>query len=384
MPTPKPYQRADGTTTWRVRFRHGGKNTSETFATEAEALAFCSDVEHRGADHAVQALDEDGWASRTPSLDEAAAGFLEHKTKRVRSDRTIADYARDYRNHIAPTLGRRNVGGITHRDVQRLVDGMERKGLAPRTVAHHHALLHAIILWAAHPDRAWMRTDPCADTELPRRTKKPPKGLRPAEWQAFYSVLRQVDADAADLALFLLHSGWRWSEATGLSVWDVDLPLEPGGATYVTMGRVLRRNAAGQNVVVEDAKSAAGNRRVRLTTAGAAMVARRMASAEPGGLLFTSPEGRPWNYAHFRERYWNVSAKIAGLPRVPTPHELRHTHVWWMVQAGASLPELQSRIGHASIKTTIDVYGRMVTDVGEQALDGFGRIAATGGRAALD
>lgn len=42
-----------------------------------------------------------------------------------------------------------------------------------------------------------------------------------------------------------------------------------------------------------------------------------------------------------------------------------------MAMSGASLPELQSRIGHESIKTTIDVYGRMLTDVSPTALKGF-------------
>jgi len=377
MPKPREYKRADGTTTYRVRFRHAGKNTSETFATEREALAFCSDVEHHGADHAVAMLEAQSWVAHTPDLDDAFEQWLERKRRQVRSDRTIHDYRRDYTNWISPSLGRRKVGAITQREVQQLIDNMSepghgKKGLAPRSVAHHHALLHAVMLWCMSGDRQWVRIDPCANTELPKRGKRPPKGLRPAEWQAFYRALQQIDPDAADLALFLVHSGWRWSEATGLSVWDVGL-VDP---VYVTMGRVLRRNAAGQNVVVDDAKSEAGQRRVKLPAEAGQMVARRMATAAPGGLLFTTKNGAPWNYNHFRERAWNKAAKVANLPRTPTPHELRHTHVWWMVLAGASLPELQSRIGHASIKTTIDVYGRMVTDVKDDALDGFGAIAA--------
>lgn len=382
MPTPKPYRRSDGTTTWRVRFRHGGKNTSETFATEKAALAFCSDVTHHGVDYAVRMRDEDEAASTAPTLDEAAESFFEWKSTRVRSDRTIADYRAAYKRWISPTLGRRSIAGIEQDDVQALIDTMSaktkgRKGLSPKSVAHHHALLHSIYTYATHPARAWVDHDPCAATDLPKRTKKPPKGLRPAEWQALHRALVKVDPDADDLALFLLYSGWRWSEAAGLSVWDVDLPADPlTQPVHVTMGRVLRRNAAGQYVVVEDAKSTAGHRRVALTGEAAIMVARRMVTAEPGGLLFTTKNGASWNYAHFRERAWNKAVKVANLPRVPTPHELRHTHVWWMVQSGASLPELQSRIGHASIKTTIDVYGRMVTDVSAASLTAFDALAA--------
>lgn len=376
MPKAKAYTSTDGVVTWRVRFRHGTKNTSETFTTEREAKAFASDVEHHGADYAVRLRDSDHWTNVTPSLDEVADLFLEHKAKNVRSDRTVADYRAAYQRWIAPKLGRRNVGAIAQRDVQEMVEWMRaptdgRKALSSKSVAHHHALLHQMVSWSMSETRGWVRTDPCANTELPRRTKTPPKGLKPAEWDALYRALRLINQDAADLALFLVHSGWRWSEAGGLSVWDVDL----GDPVRVTMGRVLRRNAAGQYVVVEDAKSEAGQRQVALPASAGLMVARRMVTAQPGGLLFTTQNGAAWNYAHFRERYWNPAVKAANLPRTPTPHALRHTHVWWMVLSGAALPELQSRIGHASIKTTIDVYGRMVTDVSGKVLGEFDRYA---------
>jgi site-specific recombinase XerD len=101
------------------------------------------------------------------------------------------------------------------------------------------------------------------------------------------------------------------------------------------------------------------------------MVRGRVARARPGSLVFTTKNGAAWHHPHFRSRAWEPAVDVANLARRPTPHWLRHTHVGWMVLAGASLPELQSRIGHASIKTTIDVYGRMVTDVSPVALDAF-------------
>ena len=91
MPKPREYKRADGTTTYRVRFRHAGKNTSETFATEREALAFCSDVEHHGADHAVAMLEAQSWVAHTPDLDDAFERWLERKKRQVRADRHIHD-----------------------------------------------------------------------------------------------------------------------------------------------------------------------------------------------------------------------------------------------------------------------------------------------------
>jgi integrase len=102
--------------------------------------------------------------------------------------------------------------------------------------------------------------------------------------------------------------------------------------------------------------------------------------------VFTTPVssqnglgGSQWHESNYLTRYWNPAVKAANLSRRPTPHWLRHTHVVWMALSGASLPELQSRIGHASITTTINVYGRMLSDVQPAALTAFA--AMRGGQA---
>jgi hypothetical protein len=41
-------------------------------------------------------------------------------------------------------------------------------------------------------------------------------------------------------------------------------------------------------------------------------------------------------------------------------HDLRHTHVAWLVAGGAPLPHIQARLGHESITTTIDTYGHLL------------------------
>jgi integrase len=152
------------------------------------------------------------------------------------------------------------------------------------------------------------------------------------------------------------------------------------------MDRVVRRNAAGQHVIVDEGKGQASIRRVRVDPDAARMFRRRMIGKAPGDLVFTTPVsaqnglgGSQWHESNYLTRYWNPAVKAANLSRRPTPHWLRHTHVVWMALSGASLPELQSRIGHASITTTINVYGRMLSDVQPAALTAFA--AMRGGQA---
>ena len=365
MPKPIKWVGARGKTAYRVRFRLDGKQLQESFNTKREADAFCSDIATRDARYALRVLHETE-AEGTLTLDAIAAQFFDWKETRVRSDRTVHDYRRDYDKHIKPTLGSRRAGHVLEADVQAWVDALT---LAPKTVHDRHALLHQIYAWALHPARHLVDHNPAVGTTLPKKQKKSPKGLHPNEWVALHAALRQIDKDAADLAEFLLASGWRISEAAAVTAWDVEDYGRRG--MYVTMGHVVRRNAAGQHVVVDEGKGDASLRRIQLDAGAAAMVRRRLESVRDGGLVFTTKTGAQWHTDNFRNRIWKPAVKAANLSRKPTPHWLRHTAVFWLARAGASLPELQSRIGHATIATTVNVYGSMLTDVQPTALDAF-------------
>lgn len=369
MRTPTRHQALDGRVSYRVRFRRRGQESSRTFDTFHDAAAFCRDLEDIGPEASLQRRSrrQSRADADALTLDRVAERYFAHKATRVRSDRTVADYRRDYANWIQPLLGTRPVTDIDEADVQQLVDTMAQS-LSPKSVTDRHAILFGIFKYAVAPSRRITTHNPCVGTDLPPRRKTPAKGLRPAEWQALEPALRQVDPDAADLALFLLSTGWRWSEATAVDAFDVE---DDGHRVHVSMGRVVRRNAAGEHVIVEDAKSDAGIRRIEVDDTVAEMVRRRLGN-RTGGLVFTTKTGRQWHYANFLNRCWKPAVAAANLTRKPTPHWLRHTHVVWMAVDGkTSLAELQRRIGHEHISTTLDVYGRMIDDVSPAALEGF-------------
>lgn len=375
-----------GRTTYRVRWREGGTRDgawqSATFARSTDAKRFKTRVEAAGH----QWPDDATGAVSTPGVITLAAlseQFMADRERRVRSDRTTADYRRDYSNWIEPHLGASTmIDTITDEHVQtwvdRMADGTYGKALAAKTVGDRHILLHSMFDYALA--RKWVDANPCVRTQLPKRQKKSPKAMTPAEWAAFYPALQLIDSDAADLALFMLATGWRWSEASALSPTDVE---DYGDRMFVNMTQVVRRNAKGESRVVAEGKGQASLRRVELDREAAEMVRSRL---RPGTtLVFTTGKrptggtggrsnglgGSQWHYSNFRTRYWLPAVKAANLSRQPTPHWLRHTAVVWLHNAGASMAELQSRIGHESITTTMGVYGRAITDVNQTTLRTF-------------
>lgn len=378
MPKPAPYTATDGTTTWRVRFRHRGRQTSETFATKAEAERFCRTLDDHGADAAVR-LREGEQPSDEPHLRELADLWLDAKARDVRSDRTVADYRAAIERHLTPAFGDTPADLVASHDVQRWIDRMHAAGASPKSLRDRHAILHAIYRWARQ--RGYTQADPCETTRLPKRRPQPPKALTRNEWVRLLPAIRERSDDAADLAHFLVATGTRWSEATALTGSDV----EDGATMHVVILHVQRRGADGKITRTADTKSAAGARRIAVDPATAELVRARL-PRDPSALVFTTSRGNMWRYSNFRERFWRPAVDAVGLAsRAPTVHWLRHTHATWLLQAGvATLQDIQRRLGHASITTTVDTYGRLLSDVRPEALDAFSQMLTAPESSALE
>lgn len=357
-----------GETTWSVLYRHGTRQTSRTFGTRQSAETFRQLVNLLGVEKALRMAAEDDTA---PGLSVAGLweAFMAHKAKQI-TPRTQTDYARDWRNWIEPWFGHREAAQVDEADVQKWVDHMADR-LAAKSVGDRHMLLHSAYEFGRARSRRLVEHNPCKETELPSRGKrKPPKGTTTPEFRAIRRAALEVkgNADAHDLILFLGETGWRFSEATALAVRDVE---DDGDDVWVDMGRVFRLDERGRQYLAEgEAKSQAGFRRIRMFPDTAAMLRQRVVGRGPGDLVFTNSRGREWNQNTFLRSTWPgiVTAAQLGDRRKPTPHWLRHMHVAVLAASGAPMHEIQRRIGHEHYSTTVDVYGGMIGDIGDDAM----------------
>jgi integrase len=58
--------------------------------------------------------------------------------------------------------------------------------------------------------------------------------------------------------------------------------------------------------------------------------------------------------------------RLAGLPKIRL-HDLRHTHATLALQAGVHPKVVQERLGHASVKVTLDTYSHVVPPMHQEA-----------------
>jgi len=91
-------------------------------------------------------------------------------------------------------------------------------------------------------------------------------------------------------------------------------------------------------------------------------------SARRDRLVFTAPEGGPLHLHLFRRRVWYPAVRDSvGEPM--RPHDLRHTHVALLIAEGEDPYVISQRLGHASIRTTYDVYGHLFEGRDREAAD---------------
>lgn len=399
MATIKRRDNADGTSTYRVRWQQGGRTgswESEKFGDADSADQFKKLVDAHGQQWPPGWVKGKGFVEEATTPDDIPLVDWAHRyvTRLTGIDERVRhDYHRDIDNHLSllrhtEPSGRvveATIGNLTADDIQDWVRDQEqgeqdlsnpgtwtRRKASPKSIANRHGLLSAIVQAAVTAEPPLRSKNCCLGTRLPRADDGIDDEMCFLEHEEYARIAAEIeDPHARDLADWLVGTGMRWGEATALQVRDVNLTRNT-----VSVQRAWKRAAPGDGgpaYFLGPPKTKKARRIIALSPLQMDMVRRRMAGKQPEDLLFETPRGKSWRHDNFWRRRWvpAVNAAIAkGLPKRPRIHDLRHTHVAWLIAERIPLPAIQARLGHESITTTVDRYGHLV-----QALDGEIRAA---------
>jgi integrase len=79
--------------------------------------------------------------------------------------------------------------------------------------------------------------------------------------------------------------------------------------------------------------------------------------------VFANPQtGKPYHQESLKKRQLRRVAELIGLPEGIGWHTFRHTYRSWLDETGAPMKVQQELMRHASIQTTMNIYGRAMTD----------------------
>lgn len=86
--------------------------------------------------------------------------------------------------------------------------------------------------------------------------------------------------------------------------------------------------------------------------------------------IFATNEGYPKTIKHISIRMQRL-LKRTSIQKHVTPHSFRHTHTSLLIEANVHIKEIQERLGHSDINTTMDIYAHMTKNLKKEASNKF-------------
>lgn len=358
MRTPKRKVSSDGDVYYTVRYRNppGGPQRALSFWGDqglADATHFCKLLAEGGPEMAA------AWWNARLDAEENDVVTLNEWWARYNESRTgVTDGTRDngdriYRQVWKAPLGSKPLDTITREDISKVINEWAKKR-SDTTIRNYYVTL-AQCLRVAVTDGLLPRTP--GRVRLPRRTDHEASEMRfltHDEWDRVYDALPR---HYRPLFTFLVGTGCRSGEAEALNVADVNLDQSP----VVRVTKALKWETNTANRKTGPTKTRRSRRTVTLPPEVVAEL-EPLVDGRPGDApLFTSERGNRLQHRKVWE-VWKEAAEKAGIEPRPRVHDLRHTHVAWLLAAGVPMQVIQRRMGHEKITTTIDVYGHIAPE----------------------
>jgi len=304
------------------------------------------------------------------TLNEHFNNFLEIIKSRV-AEQTFNSYEMILRVHIRPKIGELKLTNIKILTVQKVYSEMQVKGLSPRTVRYAHSVFSMALSKAV--ELGYIVNNPCNYAELPRQNKKETKAFSPEQAQNF---LQAAKDDRHGLIFEIaLSSGMRPEEYLSLCWKDID--FEKGTAT-VQRALVWRK---GGGFKFAEPKTAKSRRTVplpksilpRLKEHKRQQLEQRLkigAAYEKHDLVFASAVGKPLHYRNLTQRHYEKILERAGMKGTGfVLYSLRHSCATLLLSAGENPKIVAERLGHTSVKMTLDTYSHVLPDMQQAATD---------------
>jgi len=273
---------------------------------------------------------------------------LRHSTQRV-TELWLKKYALAH-------WGRKPITDLQPRPVQLWLESLP---LAPKTRGHLRELLHLLVDYAMWCGSIPVGTNPISLVTVRGSSKRKTKP-RSLTVDEFHVLSKYLGQPFKTMTLLQLCLGLRVSELLALRWQDVDW-----------MGSKLNVEHGIVNQHLDSVKTE-GSRKMMILDAQLLQILATWKQVtqfrDEGDWLFPSPV-KLGRLPHSYTGYWRAlqtATKKAGLGGMGT-HTFRHSYRSWLDSVGTAITVQQKLMRHSDIKTTLNIYGDVVTDEMERA-----------------
>lgn len=315
----------------------------------------------------------------------------------VSSDNTLNRVRNYLDTYILPKFGHYQPDKITSSDIQKWINELAqkskesvdagnkraKKGSAKDFGAIAHKLREIFNFGITHFE---LKCNPVQSIKIPPKPKSNQKRIMVLHdedltiWLNFVDTLPNTRANRRFKVICdsLLASGMRINELLALTIYDLDFESSEilVTKTLVWKNANPKLGLKGKVVCKNTPKSDSGNRKIAVPY----QIIEQLQNFHDEMNLYFKKNGLSKSKLIFPTIYGNYMCdrnERATLKRrlqeVDLPdygfHLFRHTHASMMLNAGMNWKELQVRMGHKSIKTTMDIYAELAPKNQTQAVD---------------
>ena len=285
-----------------------------------------------------------------------------HASTSPKTHRTYSDLIA---KHLAPGLGRIDLQKLDPQQVQHFLNTKSASGLSPTTVKHCRDCLRAALNVAMR----WnlVVRNAAALAKPPKRVRRKATVYTRDQAQEFIQAIEGHRLET--LFLVALCIGVREGEVLALGWPEVDL-----AAKTIHIRHSLQR--IDRKLQLVPIKTEESQRSIRLPDlVVSSLIAHRerqqVEKAAAGedwvetGRVFTTSRGTFLDARNLLRSYYALR-KVAALPKIRF-HDLRHSAATLLRAAGIPTPAISKLLGHASTRTTEEVYSHVLPDMERQA-----------------
>ena len=382
MATIKKYTKKDGSTAYMFQAYLGtdpntGRRirvTRQGFSTKKEASLAISRLK-------VDA-DEGTFIKASNDTFQAVYDLWLEQYRNTVKESTLQKTMELFNNHILPAFGNMKMEKITVSFCQKKINEWFKFHSKYNVMKNYTS---AVLKFAIRMDL--IKNNPMDKITVPRKMAAVGqddnlKYFNKDELQQFFSCCKEDAARSNNLlwlTLFrlLAFSGMRKGEALALTWKDLDFQNET-----VSINKTVARGL-GNRLLIQTPKTATSKRTIVLDTVTLSMLntwRKRQATdflklgyntMNEEQLIFPNTKNELMIPTKPDQKLDRIIQKN-GLTRI-TVHGFRHTHCSLLFEAGASIKEVQDRLGHADIQTTMNIYAHVTEKAKEKTAEKFAK-----------